>query len=65
MAATESHLVPSQGDLVTNDKWKARYNLRLAIGYRDRRAGPRLGLQPEVIGARSSATALSFDVVNE
>jgi hypothetical protein len=38
MTAIESHLVPSQRDIVTPDKWKARYNMQLAIGYRDTRA---------------------------
>jgi hypothetical protein len=27
-------------DIVARDKWKARYDLRLSIGYRDRRTGP-------------------------
>src|SRR5207237_1573795 len=35
MVAFDTHLCPPKRDIVTHDKWKARYNLRLAIGYRD------------------------------
>jgi hypothetical protein len=41
MAAIESHLVSPQCDTVTHDRWKAGYNLRLAIGYRHARADPK------------------------
>jgi hypothetical protein len=37
IVALDAHLCPPQRRIVPQDKWKARYNLRLAIDYRDTR----------------------------
>jgi len=65
MAVIESHLEPPQRDIVTRDRWKVRYNLRLAIGYRDTRAGS--NVRCRTVGYRHAIieTGLSFEVVNK
>jgi hypothetical protein len=47
--------------IVTQHKWKAGYNLRLAIRYLSRGLVPIPGPAPEVIGTRR---VLSFGMVN-
>jgi hypothetical protein len=56
---------PSQRDNVTHDRWKARYNLQLAIGYRDPMADPILGRESEGSVTWPSGRALSVEMVNE